>query len=81
MSDHTLTVYTRTLTRWHDPEEVFLALYADQDHAFWLDSSLVIPGVSRYSLMGDRSGPRSVSVSYDMRRDMLTIGRPGAEDE
>jgi para-aminobenzoate synthetase len=81
VKDQTVTMYTRTLPRWHDPEQVFLSLYADQDCAFWLDSSLVIPGMSRYSMMGDRTGPRSESISYDLRRGTLTVGRPGTGDE
>lgn len=81
MTDHILTLRTRTLSRWLDPEQTFLALYAAQDYAFWLDSSLVVPGVSRYSVMGDRSGRLASSISYDLRRGTVTIGRPQAADE
>lgn len=81
MTDLSLTLRTRTLTRWVDPEQAFLTLYADQEHAFWLDSSLIVPGVSRYSLMGDGNGQLSERISFDLRRGTLTIGRPYSDDE
>lgn len=76
-----LTTHTRTLAGWLDPEQVFLTLYADQDCAFWLDSSLVIAGKSRYSMMGDRTGPHSEAISYDLSQGTLTVRRPGVSDE
>jgi para-aminobenzoate synthetase len=81
MPGHNLTLRTRTMARWLDPEQAFLALYAAQDYAFWLDSSLTTAGMARYSVMGDRGGPLASSISYDLRRKTLTIGRPHADDE
>ena len=36
-----------------DPQSAFIALYSHSDAAFWLDSSAVRPGYSRFSFMGD----------------------------
>ncbi len=45
-------------------EEIFENLFGDSDSAFWLDSSALRQGLSRFSFMGDGSGPRSCEVSY-----------------
>ncbi|MEU4805000.1 aminodeoxychorismate synthase component I [Actinosynnema sp. NPDC023587] len=42
-----------------DAEAIFLTLFADQPHCFWLDSSRVEDGLSRFSFLGDTSGPLS----------------------
>jgi para-aminobenzoate synthetase len=78
MSYDILTLHTRTLARWLDPEQVFLTLYAAQEYAFWLDSSLAGVGGARYSLMGDHGGPLARSISYNLRSRTLTIRGPGA---
>lgn len=77
MSRPALTLHTRALARWHDPEHVFLTLYSEQEYAFWLDSSLLGAGGARYSIMGDHSGPRARTMSYDLRTKTLTTGGPG----
>jgi para-aminobenzoate synthetase len=41
------------LSEWIDPESIFINLYAGKDHAFWLDSSRVIEGFSRFSYIGE----------------------------
>ncbi|MFC3374385.1 gamma-glutamyl-gamma-aminobutyrate hydrolase family protein [Rugamonas sp. CCM 8940] len=43
---------SRKIDRLADAEAVFLKLYAEQEHCFWLDSQNVIDGMSRYSFMG-----------------------------
>ncbi|NUS44001.1 MAG: aminodeoxychorismate synthase component I [Mycobacteriaceae bacterium] len=40
-----------------DTEATFAQLYGASRHAFWLDSSWVEPGLSRFSYLGDASGP------------------------
>ena len=77
MSSDTLTLHTRTLKHWRDPEEVFLTLYSEQEYAFWLDSSLVGTGGARYSIMGDNSGPLARTMSYDLPAKTMTISGPG----
>jgi aminodeoxychorismate synthase component I len=56
---------TRRIERWHEPEQVFTHLYGDAEHAFWLDSSLIIEGSSRFSYMGASSNPRTSELRYD----------------
>ncbi len=46
-----------------DTEAVFLDLYAASPDCFWLDSSRVEPGLSRFSFLGDASGPLSEVIS------------------
>jgi len=47
-----------------DAESVFLELFADNPYCFWLDSSRVEKGLSRFSFLGDTSGPLSEVVTY-----------------
>ncbi|CCH32297.1 aminodeoxychorismate synthase component I [Actinosynnema sp. NPDC047251] len=42
-----------------DAEAIFLELFADKPHCFWLDSSRVEENLSRFSFLGDTSGPLS----------------------
>lgn len=61
-----LKVYTRELATAPAAAAVFAALYGESANAFWLDSSAVIEGRSRFSFMGDDAGPLSETVSYDV---------------
>ncbi|MFS8103094.1 aminodeoxychorismate synthase component I [Lentzea alba] len=47
-----------------DAESIFLRLFDDSPHCFWLDSSRVEQGLSRFSFLGDTSGPLSEVVTY-----------------
>jgi para-aminobenzoate synthetase len=47
-----------------DARSAFAELFAERDHAFWLDSSLVEPGLSRFSFLGDAAGPHGEVLSY-----------------
>lgn len=57
-------VVSRTLDRWIHPELVFETLFEGSDYSFWLDSSSVIPGYSRFSIMGDASAPGDEVLLY-----------------
>ena len=54
-------VHVRAVDLHLSPEDVFTALHADDDHAFWLDSARTAYGMGRYSFLG----------SVDTRRDPL----------
>lgn len=54
----------RVLDQWVDPADAFEALYARSRNAFWLDSSAVVPGYSRFSAMGDVSDRRGAVLRY-----------------
>ena len=72
-------IVTRTLSRWIEPQTAFERLYSTARQAFWLDSSAVIPGYSRYSAIGDASGPDSAVLLYSTRDRRLSVhcrGKP-----
>jgi para-aminobenzoate synthetase len=63
----------RELPRAIDTEATFCTLFANSSMSFWLDSSLVEPGRSNWSFMGDASGPRAAVVSYDTSSQCVSI--------
>jgi para-aminobenzoate synthetase len=71
-----LALEVRKLDRLYDPERVFCHLFADEGHAFWLDSSKVSDARSRFSFMGTSGGPLSSVVTYDVTATELRIVRP-----
>jgi len=73
-----LSLVWRRIDRWVDPERVHAACYRDSPCSFWLDSSLVAPGGSRFSFMGDDRGPLAMRVEHDVERGEVTVARGGA---
>ncbi|MGH3666162.1 MAG: glutamine amidotransferase-related protein, partial [Egibacteraceae bacterium] len=71
------TLHTREVTTAADPEAIFLELYGDSPTAFWLDSAAVIPGLSRYSYLGDAAGPHAEQVTYDVAARRVTVTAGG----
>ena len=69
-----LRMDVRRLDRFHDPEQAFLALYADEAHAFWLDSSRDDER-ARFSFMGAAGGPLSAVVTYDVADKTVRVAR------
>ncbi len=47
-----------------DTEAVFCSLFADQPFGFWLDSNLPESALSRWSYIGDASGPHAATIQY-----------------
>jgi para-aminobenzoate synthetase len=45
-------------------ETMFAELFGSSPTCFWLDSSLVQPGLTRFSFLGDGSGPLSETLTY-----------------
>ena len=68
-----VAVRHRVLTTWRDPEAAFVAVYGDREHAVWLDSARVEPGLSRFSYMGAPEGPLGQVVRYDVATRTLTV--------
>jgi len=64
---------SRRLDICPDAQAVFAASYGRSPSAFWLDSSLIVPGLSRFSFMGDSSGPYSFKVRYDTHSGTVTV--------
>jgi len=57
-------VAVRTLPYCPDAGAAYGELFAGSPHSFWLDSSSAGQGTSRFSFMGDGSGPMSEYVKY-----------------
>jgi para-aminobenzoate synthetase len=74
-------VHHRALAGWCDPEVAFVALHGDSEHAVWLDSSRVEPGLARFSYVGAPGGPLGQVVRYDVASRALTIDRADGREE
>ncbi|AXG81663.1 aminodeoxychorismate synthase component I [Streptomyces paludis] len=70
-------LHTRRIATAVDTEAAFTRLYADAPKAFWLDSSQVEEGRSRFSFLGDGSGPLAEFVRYDVETGVCEIEREG----
>jgi para-aminobenzoate synthetase len=56
-----------------DAEAVYLELFAAAPDSFWLDSSRVEPGLSRFSFLGDASGPLGEVLTYDLATGAVQV--------
>jgi para-aminobenzoate synthetase len=54
-------------------ENAFATLFGDRAHAFWLDSSRVAAGLSRFSFMGAALGGLGAEVRYSVGGARLTV--------
>lgn len=54
-------------------ERAFEELFATSIHAFWLDSSLVEPGLSRFSFLGDGGGPYGEALAYHVATGTVEV--------
>jgi para-aminobenzoate synthetase len=67
-----LQLITKAMPSPVPTDTMFAELFASSPTCFWLDSSLVQPGLSRFSFLGDGSGPLSETLTYH-------VGDPGVE--
>jgi para-aminobenzoate synthetase len=74
------SVHHRRLETWCEPEAVFGALYADRDHAIWLDSAIAGPGVADFSFVGAPEGPLGEVVRYDVATRTLAVERASGRE-
>jgi para-aminobenzoate synthetase len=72
-----LVVHHRRLPLRLDAEQVFVDLYGESEPSFWLDSALV-RGFSRFSYMGDASGPHAEFVTYRVREKQVAVHARGS---
>ncbi|MFC8140515.1 aminodeoxychorismate synthase component I [Streptomyces paradoxus] len=70
-------LHTRRVSGAVDTEAVFSRMFAGSQRSFWLDSSLVEPGRSRFSFLGDDRGPLAEFVRYDVGAGRCEIERAG----
>ncbi|MHC3004096.1 aminodeoxychorismate synthase component I [Gordonia sp. GN26] len=61
---HDFRVRSERVDRVVDPSAVYERLFADGPNSFWLDGSAATEAGSRFSVMGDCSGPRAEYVTY-----------------
>jgi para-aminobenzoate synthetase len=75
MNGHTpvLRIVSKYIDGLVDAEKLFAKCFADSDNAFWLDSSAIIDGYSRFSFMGDDSGPQAQSLRYRLQTGELRL--------
>ncbi len=69
----TFAILRESLPLTVDAEDAFVALFGQSNHAFWLDSSLVVPGLSRWSFMGDTVGPDGSICLYDAAKQEIML--------
>lgn len=70
-----VSVRFRVLEGCPDAFEMFVSEFLDQRSKFFLESSVVRPGLSRFSFMGDAQGPLGEVITYDTNRQAATIQR------
>jgi para-aminobenzoate synthetase len=59
----------------------YTSLFADGDQAFWLDSSSVVDGLSRFSFMGNGDGPLAEHVTYSVADGEVLLRRADGTSE
>jgi para-aminobenzoate synthetase len=69
--------YTVRLDGVIDAETAFAELYGESTRAFWLDSARVEPGLSRFSFLGDASGPAGEVLNYRVGDNSVTVEPAG----
>jgi para-aminobenzoate synthetase len=75
--DCPLELRVRRLDGEFDAEAAFASLFESNPMVFWLDSSTVSPGLSRFSFMGSASGPLAMEISYCVKTRSLRVVRQG----
>jgi para-aminobenzoate synthetase len=78
-------VHVQPVSAMSDGAAVFESLFADHSAAFWLDSSSVLAGLSRFSVLGAACGPLGEVVSYRVSTGRVVVehanGRPKAQHQ
>jgi para-aminobenzoate synthetase len=64
-----------------DALTAYTSLFADGEQAFWLDSSSVVDGLSRFSFMGNGDGPLAEHVTYSVAEGEVLLRRADGASE
>ncbi|WP_107985181.1 aminodeoxychorismate synthase component I [Rhodococcus sp. OK519] len=64
-----------------DPHAVYSNMFADGPNSFWLDGSAAIEPESRFSVLGDCSGPLAEFITYRVAETTVCVQRQGRPDE
>lgn len=70
-------VHTRRIDRAVDPQAVYGRLFAAGPNSFWLDGSAAIEPESKFSVMGDCSGPLAEYLTYRVAETTVCVHRAG----
>ncbi len=68
-------IETRTVTGDFDTEQVFGAVFASGPNRFWLDGSAALEPDSRFTVMGDCSGPLAEYITYRVAERRVEVHR------
>lgn len=66
-------VYSKKLDIFIDSAIAFQEIYSQSRDSFWLDSSMIEQGLSRFSYMGDCQGDNSFLVEYDVNNQQIKV--------
>jgi para-aminobenzoate synthetase len=80
VDSQTEPLLVRRLDTFPDPERAFVHIYGASANAFWLDSSAAGER-SRFSFMGDASGPLGAVITYDVDAGRLRVEGQGGVEE
>jgi para-aminobenzoate synthetase len=80
-SGSSLCLHWRRLDFAVDTEAIFSDLYAGSSYAFWLDGGNTDGRSSRFSFMGDASGPLSEILTYSLATGEVQIERAASAHE
>lgn len=76
---HDFVLHTRRLDVMPASERVFVRLYGDAQHAFWLDREAQATGAERFSFMGAADGPHGRALRYAATGcELEVLHSPGA---
>jgi para-aminobenzoate synthetase len=59
------------------PEKLFTTLFSAASRSFWLDGAGVDEGLSRFSYLGDDTGPLAEFCGYDVNTGVVDVHRAG----
>ncbi|MFF4188941.1 aminodeoxychorismate synthase component I [Streptomyces sp. NPDC001691] len=68
-----LQVHVRQVPHLPAADALYRDLFADQGTSFWLDSSAVLDGLSRFSFLGAADGPLAEYVTYDVAERTVSV--------
>ncbi|WP_070108515.1 aminodeoxychorismate synthase component I [Burkholderia plantarii] len=72
-----LQIQHRALDNCPDAVSVFSRVFLPSRSRFLLESSVVVPGFSRFTFMGDAHGPLGETITYELATREATIERGG----
>ncbi|MFD5703385.1 aminodeoxychorismate synthase component I [Streptomyces lasiicapitis] len=68
-----LDLTVEVVDRAVDTEALFTTLFSESEHSFWLDSSAPGVGGSRFSFLGDDSGPLAETLTYRTGENTVAV--------